>query len=279
MRGLAEPPKVSAVVIFKDRLDHLKQCLPRLMAEPFHEVIAVDYDCPAGGGDWVAEHYPAVKLVRIADKPVFNVADARNLGALAATAPWLLFIDVDVLLEPGFLASASPRLIPGAFLIAEPRLAELYGTMFVSRADFSAIGGFDDAFQGWGCEDVELMDRLEALGRELRTFDGSLSQPIVHTDTLRTRHHEITDRYLAGAINALYRTIKNDLAAHGRTLDAAARADLYNRVRGGFAAGVAPANLEILFKQENAFGLHWTTTLKYDLRPSDDLPQDNTGPT
>src|SRR5579863_6579954 len=94
-RKAAMPP-VSAITTCKDRLANLKQTLPTLMAEPFAEVVLVDYDCPDHAGDWAAATFPDVKVVRVTDAPIFQVAAARNAGAAVASSPWLFFVDADV---------------------------------------------------------------------------------------------------------------------------------------------------------------------------------------
>ena len=65
-------PVFSIVTTCKGRLEHLKQSLPRMAAQAGAEVIVVDYDCPDGAGAWVAENFPAVRVVRVADAPLFN---------------------------------------------------------------------------------------------------------------------------------------------------------------------------------------------------------------
>jgi hypothetical protein len=260
-------PPISIIVVSKDRLHQLQQTLPLILAEPFAEVVVVDYDCPNRTGDWVQANYPSVKVVRVADKPRFHASGARNRGAEAATSPWLLFMDVDVKLGPGFLESSAPRLRPGAFVIGDPRPPELWGTIFVRREDFDALGGYDEVFQGWGAEDVEFIDRLLARGLEETYFDGNLAQPMFHNDELRTRHHEIKVRYQSGAINELYRAIKGDLALQGKAPDAAARQKIYDNIRAGFANGQVPKTFEVVFKSMDVFGVAWTTALKYDLQP------------
>lgn len=269
----AKPPGISAIVVCKDRLEYLKDTLPLLTAQPFAEVILVDFQCPQRAGDWVESAFPAVRVVRVTDRPQFNVAVARNRGAAIATAPWLFFVDVDVLLAPEFLASTFPRLQPGAFLIGDPKPPELWGTMFVERTAFEAIAGYDEVFEGWGVEDTEILDRLEFAGLRKGFFAGELARPILHSDELRTRYHEVKDRSLNGAINEFYRAIKADLTRQGKVLDQPGRERLYAQIRAGFANGWPPKTFEIAYHQTSAFGLYWKTSFKYELETDPDDPQ------
>src|SRR5215467_11575077 len=97
-------PHLSFVTVCKARLEHLEQTLPLLAAQPGTEAIVVDYGCPQGTRSWVRERFPGVKVVEVDDDPGFCVARARNLGAAAASAPRLCFVDADVRLREGFAA-------------------------------------------------------------------------------------------------------------------------------------------------------------------------------
>jgi len=259
-------PAISVVTTCKGRLEHLRQTLPLALAQPFAEAVVVDFDCPDGAGDWVARTYPSVKLVRVTGEPRFQPARARNLGAAAATSPWLLFLDADIQLAPGFLAQAAPLLTPGVFVRANPRLQQQWGTIFVSRADFEALEGYDEVFENWSGEDTDLLERLRIAGVREDFYDGALAIPIPHDDALRVRHHHIEDVGLSGLQNGLYRTAKLDLARQGVALDADARRRLLQAVRQAVTpAGIAPS-FEVTFRRSEEFCVEILARLKYDLK-------------
>ena len=87
---------LTAITTCKGRLSHLKETLPDLARAPDIEVVVVDYDCPDGAADWVRSSGPDVRIVAVEDRPLFSASTARNLGAAAATADWLAFVDADV---------------------------------------------------------------------------------------------------------------------------------------------------------------------------------------
>ncbi|HUZ12223.1 MAG TPA: glycosyltransferase family 2 protein [Caulobacteraceae bacterium] len=260
---------MSAVVPCKGRLAHLKITLPLLMALPLREVVVVDYDCPEGTGDWVQTTFPAARLVRVANQPGFSISVARNLGARVTTAPWIFFVDADTKVFPGLWDEIAPRLAPGAFFVAEPRLFDLWGTFVTARTDFDALGGFDEIFQGWGGEDADFLERLVILGRRPLRFDARLAEAIQHSDELRMRHHQNRDRQLSGLVNDTYRMIKNDLARQGAPLDEAMRLRLYGEVRESMADGARATTYEVRFRDYPMHDHVLTATLKYQLRPQD----------
>lgn len=258
-------PVLSAITTCKGRLDHLKLTLPHLMALEGCEVVVVDYDCPDGAGDWVRATYPAATVVRVEDRPFFNLSHARNLGAAAATAPWLLLVDADVVVSPGLIGAVRGLLHPGAYLLPEPRPPQLCGTLLVARPDFEAIGGHDEAFEGWGAEDFDFTMRLDRMGLGVRTFPGELLDSVPHDDALRVRFHEVGDRNLNWLINGLYSAAKRDLINQGLHLDPAQAKDLYAGVRAALRRPGGPAPLNVTLPARKLLGLDLEVSLSYRL--------------
>jgi glycosyltransferase involved in cell wall biosynthesis len=262
-------PLVTAITTCKGRLEHLKQTLPALMAAPGLEVVVVDYDCPDHAGDWVRGAWPQAKVVSVSDRPWYNRSDANNRGAAAASGDWLFFADADVRIADGFMQSVQDLLRPGCFLLADPRPAELWGALFVSRRDFEAIGGFDEAMKGYGSEDVDLLARLMMAGVQEARFPSRGFGMIQHDQAMRTRFHQLDDIALSGSINGFYRTAKNDLARQGVVLDLAGRHKLYADVASAFAAPGGIKTFQIGFRSTLVPGLTVNAALRYDLTPTD----------
>ncbi len=112
---------------------------------------------------------------------------------------------------PRFLAARVP--LPGALLRRQvsplhrllPRLQTIPGVpegfevlgcnLSVNRADFLAVGGYDETFVGWGYEDVDLALRLHNFGRRYRVASGPIS--VFHLD------HPVQSRATANSRLAL----------------------------------------------------------------------------
>lgn len=209
----APPPVVMSIVTTcKGRLAHLRQTLPRMVAQPGVETIVVDYDCPEGTGDWVAAHFPAVRVIRVKDAPVFRSPHAHNLGARAARGHWLCFVDADVLLAPDFCARMQPLLQPGAYYPMGSAGPQAVGSNICARADWLAVEGYDEIRENFGGDDRDFYLSLARLGRQERGVPPGWVSVIEHGDAERTRHYRIKDRELSQRVNALYVQVKHDLA-------------------------------------------------------------------
>ena len=253
----------------KGRLAHLKQTLPRVVNQPGVACVVVDYACPDNTADWVAENFPQVTVVRVTDATGFNAARARNLGAQAASAPWLAFFDADILWTPDLASTVIPGLQAGHFYRAQPVTPQTWGSFICHREDFDAVGGYDEAFVGWGGEDDDLMARLAILGRISAGYSAELIEEIPHDDAARVRFHEVKDRALQHRINMLYIQAKLDLLRLlGGPLPLETRQGLFGEVRRiirqAAAAGQSAATAEIslpaqLIKPPPINGLieHW----------------------
>jgi glycosyltransferase involved in cell wall biosynthesis len=270
MADLAWAPRIAAVTTCKGRLEHLKQTLPRLAALPFEEVVVVDFDCPEHGGDWAEANCPGVRVVRVTGEPTFHCARARNLGAAATIAPWLLFIDVDVLVEPELLSVAGPLLQPGKFSRAAPLAKECWGTIFVSRADYDEVGGYDEVIRDWGGEDDDLVWSLRRIGRSEASFPAALVDPIPHSDAMRVRHHEDQDRFGSGRRNGVYSLIKQAVIRQVGPIDLATRQRLYDTVSEGIRREAVAESFVIPLTSANLYGVAVETSLRFDLTQFDE---------
>jgi len=234
----ADAPTIAFVTTCRGRLHHLKQTLPAMAAQAPDELIVVDYDSPDGAGDWVEAHFPQAKVVR-ASQPDggFNVSRARNLGAAAASSEWLVFVDADILLAPPFAQAMRPAVTRGCYYQPLPQdsgAGGTYGTFACAAADFRAIGGYDEVFEGWGREDKDIYIRLQYAGVKKAFYKPDLVHVIDHDDSERHIHADMRDRWQNEAVNACYLEAKVKISlALGRrgNLPLAERRNLMRKIR------------------------------------------------
>jgi glycosyltransferase involved in cell wall biosynthesis len=193
------------------RLHHLQETLGTWVNQPGTSCVVVDYSCPDRCGDWVEQNYPQVQVIRVTGQSHFHAAHARNVGASAAEAPWLCFIDGDIALAPAFAETVIPLLRPGHYFRVLPHGGEVAGTFICQRADFAKVEGYDEVFQGWGVEDADLYGRLKWLGLSETGFPAHLLRPLSHDDGVRVRFHAEKRKNVNWTINRQYLRLKFDL--------------------------------------------------------------------
>jgi glycosyltransferase involved in cell wall biosynthesis len=206
-------PSVAFITTCKGRLHHLQQTLPLMAAEKPDELIVVDYSCPDGSGAWVEQEYPQAKVVRTEGKDKFNLCDARNLGAAAATSDWLFFVDADIRLAKGMLGKLRKRLKPGGFYMPEwvrGTPIDIWGSSVSPRLTYEELEGYDEVFEGWGADDEDFYHRMESAGLERRHYPAEWVDPIVHADEERA---VVSDsKELNEATNACYGMAKREIS-------------------------------------------------------------------
>lgn len=177
---------LSLITTCKNRLPHLKQTLPLMLQQGDAEVIVVDYGCEQGTAAWVKEHHPAAKLVEVKDDPVFCASRARNMGAKNASHEVLCFVDADVLVHAELGRWLELNQDPNAFYLYPGRKEyELDGFLILTREHFFNVGGYDEAFRGWGGEDFDLYERLARTGLSKSSVPRESISSISHGDELR----------------------------------------------------------------------------------------------
>lgn len=201
-----------------------------MLAQMAAQVVVVDYDCPDGTAAWVRDNHPEVKVVRVENTSGFRIAHGRNLGAATATTDWLAFLDADMLLAPGFLASLLPGLKPNHYFRPKPLTRQNWGSFVCSRQNFTKVGGYDEVYEGWGGEDDDIYEALTLSGARPANFDGALITEIEHDDEMRVKFHKVS-KITSHRINQHYRRIKFDLTKLVRSqLPEVSRREIYAKV-------------------------------------------------
>lgn len=200
----------------KARLDHLRQTLPRVAAQPGVRIVVVDYGCPERSGHWVRENFPGVQVVFVDKETRFNLADARNAGGHAAQTPWLAFFDADILVEKGYFEAVCNALTSGHYYRPAPVTLQTWGSVICERSAFLKVGGYDVVYEGWGGEDDDFYTLLDFAGVRAAPVDGRVLSEIPHPDSMRTKFHSEGKRR-SHQRNQLYRMAKFDLMRMNRS--------------------------------------------------------------
>jgi glycosyltransferase involved in cell wall biosynthesis len=242
-------PALTYVTTCKGRLDHLRQTLPRVAAQPGVGIVVVDYDCPQQSGRWVSENFPDAHVVRIENAPGFSLPIARNAGGHAAVTPWIAFFDADVLIGDGFFDEISRSIASGHYYRPSPVTLQTWGSVICEREAFLKVGGYDTVYEGWGVEDDDFYTLLRFAGIRAASVDGKGLSEIPHDDEMRTRFHS-DGKVRSHQRNQLYRMAKFDMMRlSGGFMALATRQQLYARIKtkleAQYAAGKSEAEIEV----------------------------------
>lgn len=218
--------KFSIITACKNRLSHLKESLPAMLAQPNSEVIVVDFSCGEGTAEYVRRHHPQVKVIEVTGRDYFSNWEARNAGAVAASGEWFVFVDADIILSAHCMQWLDEHMKPGIYAKFPPgkklerhrsktsaiSLNNLQGFLVIRRQAFELVGGYDDLLKGWGAGgDVDIQNALRQ-ARIKKTFlpEDIVDRIIEHGDDLRFAHTGGTFRK-SFIQNLLYRELKKFL--------------------------------------------------------------------
>lgn len=194
-------PSVSLITYSKGRLHHLQHSLSHLLRQDYPgewEVLVVDYDCPDGTLGFVqgvGMREPRLKGLALSQhESQFNVSRARNLGANHAQGEILALIDVDHLPVTNYLTRGVRAMLEAGLQRCNPGdAAGVFGDCFVTQQLFQRVRGYDEAFIGWGWDDIDFYTRTEALGERTTLIPRSLVGLIHHENDDRVRFSSIKD--------------------------------------------------------------------------------------
>ncbi|MBI2505131.1 MAG: glycosyltransferase family 2 protein [Candidatus Latescibacteria bacterium] len=127
---------IAAALANWNGMKYLDRCLAGLYAQtcPLAEVVVVDNGSTDGSKEWLREHYPQVRLIE--NTANLGFAAGYNQAIAACSAPYVLVLNTDVFLDPGFLAQALQGFAHG------PRVAAVTGRVFQEATQELLNGGF-----------------------------------------------------------------------------------------------------------------------------------------
>jgi glycosyltransferase involved in cell wall biosynthesis len=188
-------PTYNRLPILRKSLQALEQ--QKLAQNPIngYEIIVVDDGSTDGTLDWLEQQKANLTHVRSLAQNHAGPAEARNLGIKQARGEWIIFIDSDLVVTPSFLQAHGQGLLAGQKRFNTDKVftygavintcnfehptSEPYkitdfsaayfatGNVAIAKKWLEEAGMFDNRFQQYGWEDLELGVRLKQLGLKL----------------------------------------------------------------------------------------------------------------
>jgi glycosyltransferase involved in cell wall biosynthesis len=165
--------------------------LPAAIREKIEFIVIDDYsDSPLS----VDANGLNVRLFRVLDDIDWNMPGCRNLAALHASAPWMLFFDVDNVLPPPMavrLIEGLPSLDSSTLYVFRRvhdgvEVAPHINSFLITKRGFYRAGGYDEDFAGhYGFEDVLFRNMWRRyVGKEVMLADIAFLQKGWRTNSL-----------------------------------------------------------------------------------------------
>ena len=205
----------------KGRAQHLKATLPKNLADNADyfnaKFIVLDYGSQDGLFSWLAlEHWKDIESGRLVvyHHPhwgAFHMAHAKNMAArlgILEGADILVTLDADNFTGPGFAHFVAGRLTdPGIFLCPDyVRIKSLphgpgrpqrgyAGRLAIRAQEFIKMGGYDETFDTWRGEDIDMIERLKRTGYTIRMIDNCYLNAIPHGPGVRFKEYPHARQY------------------------------------------------------------------------------------
>ncbi len=121
--------KASVIVLAWNGMDYLGDCLDAVLAQEYadFEVIVVDNQSADGSADFVAAHYPQVRLIR--NDRNLGFSGGNNVGLQAAEGDIFVLLNQDTKVQPGWLSALATTLEDPTIGIAGCKLLYPDGTI------------------------------------------------------------------------------------------------------------------------------------------------------
>lgn len=204
----------------KGRADHIKQTLPLNLRDnrnPNSKFVLLDYNSQDGLAEYLeSEHQHDIDSGRLvvysysAPGP-FHVAHAKNMAhrlAISEGADILVTVDADNFTGPGFDEFILARFRESGIFLC-PNHAHIQtlphgperpcrgfaGRLAIRAQDFIKAGGYNEAYDTWRGEDIDLNARMVRMGYTMRYIDNEYLGTIPHNANIRFKEYRHARQY------------------------------------------------------------------------------------
>ena len=212
-------PQIVFTTTCKGRAAHVQDTLPRNLADnPNSRFVLLDYSSRDGLVDYLLTahgrdiHDGRLTIYSFPTAPVFRMGHAKNMAARCAMlegADILVTMDADNATRPGFDALVAAHLTePRVYLAPDfPRIKSLphgpgrpqrgyAGRLAIRRQDFLKLGGYDETFDTWRGEDIDLIARMQRIGDfQMDIIPTRYLEAIPHNSKVRFREYPHAQQY------------------------------------------------------------------------------------
>ena len=214
--------KIAFCITCKGRTQHIKQTLPKNLAEnPEATFVLLDYSSNDGLMPYLQEHHRTdiksghLVVYSFPTAERFHVAHAKNMAArcgILEGADILITLDADNFTGPRMDclvrdAFTEPGIVPGIFMC--PNYAHIKslphgalrpargyaGRLAIWAQSFVKVGGYDESFDTWRGEDIDMNFRLQRMDYQMRYIPNEYLHAINHSAEVRFKEYPHAQKY------------------------------------------------------------------------------------
>jgi len=146
------------------------------------EIVTIDYDSQDGLDNYMYDlmknsHFDNGSFYtyrKYTGRDTYHAAHANNLAMLTGSGEYVVLVPADVYLERDYLVVLRDRIEKGCVWCNTDRKCR--STIAIKKDVFIEIGGYDERFEMYGPDDLDLIHRLERHGYKR----GSIPNDLVH---------------------------------------------------------------------------------------------------
>jgi hypothetical protein len=203
--------KISFCITCMNRTGHLKKTLRKNikynLQYPNLEFVLLDYNSADGLKDWVLKNFKKeldsglLAYYRTEKPKHFHMANAKNIAHYLASGDIVCNLDADNFTGKDFafyinLIMQKSLNIIGVHIYnlrsIKYHISDCGGRVFISKANFVKLGGYNENFIGWGFEDDEFKQRAIILGLAVKNIPRYFLSVINHNNNLRVKNMEVS---------------------------------------------------------------------------------------
>lgn len=214
------PPVIAFCTTCKGRAQHIKETLPRNLADnvtPYSKFILLNYNSDDDLLHYILTYHMAdlrsgkLVLYSFLDEVPFHLSHAKNMAArlgMIEGADILCTLDADNFTGYGFDSYIIEKMKePGVFLCPNfPLIRSLpygperpqrgfAGRLVLRAQEFIKAGGYDETFDTWRGEDIDMLMRLQRMGYTMRHIDNKYLNAIPHNAEVRFKYYPAARQY------------------------------------------------------------------------------------
>lgn len=220
-KQLYNPPydksKCCVIIPIKNRIHHLKISLPHWLEQTYSnfEIVIVDYDSSDDVTSLVKRiareyncdvvqnpdithdryhSYEKISILRLEDKPTFNMAHACNYGIRNSHSDVVQVCGCDAVPLSYYLELVMSILSEDSIVVRPT------GRLCFPRDCWWRVNGYQEICRGWGAEDYDMRQRISQNSKPI-VISENLIYSLHHADSDRTHNYEEQNSWISNETN------------------------------------------------------------------------------